>query len=189
MSNYTVKSKQAHDSPCRKKIKNKLTFFSLSALMVPAGEWLTLLRKPTPLGASPSAARVSGAHTNTQETHTHTHTHKDSTAWPAYFCFHQFGTMTTTCASLTLCTMTTLWSTQSRQRTECLRSSTSFTVSLDRSRHVGKHCTVWQDVVKVKATHCVFCRSHFWGQCHAAAEVHTVLPGHRHPPWQHRHPA
>merc|ERR1711976_1032713 len=39
----------------------------------------------------------------------------------------RFGTMTMTCALLTLCTMTTLWSTPSKQRMECLRSSTSFT--------------------------------------------------------------
>ena len=55
---------------------------------------------------------------------------RDSTAWLLYFCFPQFGTMRTTCALLILCTMTMPWSTQSRQRTECLRSSTSFTVSL-----------------------------------------------------------
>lgn len=47
-----------------------------------------------------------------------------------FFCLCQFGTMTTTCALLMLCTMTTLLSTQQRQRKECLRSSIIFTVSL-----------------------------------------------------------
>lgn len=94
--------------------------------------------------------------------HKHTKGHKrtDSTAWPVHFCFPQFGTMTTTCALLMLCMMTTPWSTLSRQRRVCLRSSTSFTVSHSSVMpQQPVHCVLkwWiQDLVKVKATHSAF---------------------------------
>lgn len=97
--------------------------------MVPAGEWPILQRKPRLQDASPSAARVSRAQTQALTKYAQCK-RGGSTAWLLYFYFPQSGTMRTTCALLILCTMTMPWSTQSRQRTECLRSSTSFTVSL-----------------------------------------------------------
>lgn len=166
--------------------------------MVPAGEWPILQRKPRLQDASPSAARVSRAQTQALTKYAQCK-RGGSTAWLLYFYFPQSGTMRTTCALLILCTMTMPWSTQSRQRTECLRSSTSFTVSL---RSVtpqqlvlcvpvggGALCVELVDSgLSLSIPFCV-CRSHSWGQSCHTAEVQTVLTGDRHPRRQHCLPA
>uniref|UniRef100_A0A8D3B8X6 Lipocalin/cytosolic fatty-acid binding domain-containing protein n=1 Tax=Scophthalmus maximus TaxID=52904 RepID=A0A8D3B8X6_SCOMX len=77
------------------------------------------------------------AHTSTHKhTQAHTSTHTEINTFfqqpdSLYSCFNQLGTMTTTCALSMSCTTTSLWSTPSRQRMECPRTSFLFTVSLD----------------------------------------------------------
>lgn len=97
-----------------------------------AGERLTLPGKLTPLDDSPSEARVS-TNTHTRKRFSNTKLQQPNQS----FCSHQFGTMTMTCALLMLCMTTTLWSTPLRQRTGCLRSSTTFTVSYTTAFYVN----------------------------------------------------
>lgn len=84
-----------------------------------------------------------------------------------------------------LCMRTTLWSTLSRPRMECLRSWTSSTVSPRLLNHNSEYMLKY--FKEMKHTHLYICRPYSCSQWGPAAEVYTVLHFHWCPSRQHCH--